>query len=125
MASGPDTVLVAAHHKGLRFDLTRKLLSRGLFATLMSDGECAARLVGSTPPFARAPIAIVAQCRTALGVRRLLRRVQGLGWDPSTVLLIDPPDEVRAEARRLGARIVDDVEGVDFICDHITETLAA
>lgn len=125
MPEAPETVLVAVPQRGLRFDLTRELLARGFYATLMSDGECAARLVGSAPRMSSPPVAIVAECRSALGVRRLLRRVEELRWDPSTLIVIDPPDEVRAELRRRGARIIDDPTGAEPIYEHIAEALAA
>lgn len=104
--ASPETVLVAVEHRGLRFNLTRLLLSAGLFTTILHDGECAARLVGRSPTLRRPPLAIVTQCRHVEAAHRLLARIEELRWDAGIVVLVDPPADVRGDARRRGVVLV-------------------
>lgn len=124
LPESPATVLVAVEHVGLRFNLTRTLLQEGIFTTLLRNGDCAARLVGESPNFREAPLAVVAQCKSAQGVRRLLARVEEMGWDAGILYLIETPAEVRAEVRRAGAVMLDGDVVSEELKDDILENAA-
>ena len=121
----PATAVLAIDDIGLRFHLARGLLDRDVFTMLVAGGDCAADLLGRTGGPTDVPAAVVATCRTAWGVRQLIRRVEELGWDDTRLFFVAPPEEVRGEARRRGASVVEmDVEPED-LAEEILEQAAA